>query len=64
MLYEHIILTCLRDRFDTQDSWFILQILRPICSKVNSETMVNEYIKTNFKNFIQIFTFKKKTFKK
>lgn len=30
--------------------------------KVNSETMVgvaNEYIKTNFKNFIQICTFKK-----
>lgn len=30
--------------------------------KVSSETMVgvaNEYIKTNFKNFIQIFTFKK-----
>ena len=33
MLYEHIILTRLGNRFDIQDSWFILQILKPIYSK-------------------------------
>lgn len=49
-------------RLDTQDLLSsILHILKPTCSKMNSETMVdvaNYYIKTK-KNFIQVFTFKK-----
>lgn len=38
-----------------------VQILKPTCSQMNSETMVdapNDYIKTK-KNFIQVFTFKR-----